>query len=80
MCAPVARIVEIAKIKGLVIPDVNGEKSGFNYHITNIVVQQVAYDTAPVAMNKDLSVGINGIACHITLHWAYKLKSWPHVP
>jgi hypothetical protein len=62
------------------IPDVNGEKSGFNYHITNIVIQQVGYGSAPVSMMKDLSLGINGLGVHITLNWAYKLKSWPHVP
>lgn len=70
------------EIGTITIPDINGEKDGFDYGVNNIKCQSFRVSTvaATLAPPSTINVALGDIAVSCTAGWSFKLKVWPHTP
>lgn len=66
----------------ITIPEVDGNKDGFDYKLSNIQCSgfQIASSDVSTAPPSLLSISLAGIDIACNADWSFKLHSWPHTP
>jgi len=71
-----------SKIGSITIPDINGNKDGFDYKMTSVRCASfnIASATVVLAPPAALTAALAGVSVACSADWSFKLHSWPHVP
>jgi hypothetical protein len=66
----------------ITVPDINGNKDDFDYHVTGISCDNfvIAAGEAALAPPSSISASLSGVAVQCHASWSFKLHPWPHVP
>jgi hypothetical protein len=66
----------------ITIPEISGEKDGFDYDAKNFVCQHVTIGAGAVTMSAatGVALALSGVGVQCSGDWSFKLHSWPHVP
>lgn len=72
----------IAKVGTITVPDVNGNKDGFDYSLHNIECHGLAVGSEAVSLTPPSTIGatLNGVSLTCSAAWHFNLHSWPHIP
>lgn len=70
----------ISRVANVSIPDISGEKDGFDYGVNGITIQSLSYTSASVSINGVPTLTITGLSVAIHCNWNFQLHIWPHTP
>lgn len=71
-----------AKIDNIVIPDISGEKDGFDYSLSGFTCNNFVIGGGALTLSPTDGVLVDLSAMGITCSgaWSFKLSIWPHIP
>lgn len=71
----------IEQVDKLHLPDIKGEKDGFEYDFSGFKISGVGLSpTFEFVDGTGIHLAVDKIVASIRCDWSYKLHSWPHVP
>ena len=72
----------VAKIDKIVIPDISGEKDGFDYSLSGFTCTGFTIGAGALTMSPadGLQVDLANLGISCAGSWSFKLSIWPHIP